>query len=151
MFEVFARDDKTAALHREATALADVGDLKGAVACLRKATKRMKTSPVSYPVLAWLRLPLYLQQAGQFKKAMTEFNRIIEDTDRRISHGCCAETTGEAKQQMKHADLQTIFDKMGLACKREGLSEEAAKCAELSVWHRDQFRILYDKLVMKKR
>lgn len=151
MFEVFARDDETAALHREATALADAGDLKGAVDRLRKATKRMGTSPVSYPVLTWLRLPLYLQKAGQFKDAMVEFNNIIEDTDRRINHGCPSGISRESKSQAKHADLQTIYDKMRLACKREGLHEEAAKYAEISNEHRHKFRKLYDKLVMKKR
>jgi hypothetical protein len=80
---MFVRDDETAALLREATALLDSGAGDDAIERLLLARDRMMTSEVIYPVQTWCKLPLYLSRLARFPEAMEAFDWLIEDLPRR--------------------------------------------------------------------
>lgn len=80
---MFARDDETAALLREATRLGDLGDWDAAVVALVAAKQSMIDSPVHYPIETWCKFGLYLARAGRFEESMAEFDWLLEDLPRR--------------------------------------------------------------------
>lgn len=132
------RDEETAALMREATAAKNVGDWPRAIDCLQRAKMRMGSG---HTIDAWLRLPVFLQQAGRFSEAMTEFAWLIERVNARdprlIFNG------GPYLVQRQVATcLAHIYDKMRLACKREKLPEQAERYASM----KDEQDDLADKL-----
>ena len=132
---IINRDEEIAALHREATRLKETGDWDGAVAGLREAQVRMRESSTSYPIETWVRLPLFLKQAGRFEEAMLEFSRQLDEIDGRIakefSHQPERFWSGFA-----YHPRAVIYDKMRVACKRQKLPEEAGKYEVL----RDEYR-----------
>lgn len=76
-------DDETAALLREATRLADLGEWDAAIDALTAAKARMIDSPVHYPGETWCKLALYLSRAGRFEESMAEFDWLLADLPRR--------------------------------------------------------------------
>lgn len=124
--------DRVGELHRRATALVNDGNLPDAIECLRQAQAIMRSNPgVVFTVQQWLRLPLFLQQAGCFDEAMAEFDRLIEEADARAlsEH---PHLPDDIALLMAHSRRARIYDKMRLACKRQ-------KCADLEA--------RYEKLV----
>ncbi len=115
---LFAEDPETDALLRDATRHADAKDLEQAIACLKMADARMQRSPVSYPVLTWLRLPLFLQKAGRFDEAMQEFDRLIRETPARIARHFSHRSKAEQSKFIRH-EKGVIRNKMALARERE--------------------------------
>jgi len=79
----FARDDRVAELLRQATALKVKKEWDAALDVLAEAKKLMLVSTVSYPAETWCKYPLYLQQAGRFEDAMSEFEFLLDDLERR--------------------------------------------------------------------
>lgn len=123
---MFAQDPETAALLREATQWSNANDLDRAITCLRQANARMKVSPVSYPIQAWLRLPLYLQKAGRYDEAVTEFVRLSDEATGRIARAFSHQS--KAKQQVfVRQELAVIRDKIRLAQEREAKRQEKSK------------------------
>ena len=115
---MFAEDPETDTLLRDATRHANAKDWDQAISCLKKADARMQRSPVSYPVLAWLRLPLYLQKAGRFDEAVNEFDRLIRETPGRIARYFSHRSKAEQSKFIRH-EVGVIRDKMALAQERE--------------------------------
>lgn len=76
---VINKDEETAELHKEATRWKREGDWDKAVAALQKAQARMRQSSFSHTPQDWVRLPLFLQQAGRFVEAEVEFQRLLDD------------------------------------------------------------------------
>lgn len=111
-------DDRIAALHREATQHKDSRDWPAAVRCLYEAKALMQRSSVLYPVLSWLRLPLFLQQAGRYDEAVAEFGWLLDTTPDRIAREFGHQTPDVIKRIVRD-DLATIRDKMRLASQRE--------------------------------
>lgn len=62
---------------KEAVQLKDDNDLEGAVKLLRRAFEEIKREKALYPIDVFLRLPLYLQQAGRNKDAWQEFTVLL--------------------------------------------------------------------------
>lgn len=115
---MFAEDPETARLLREATKWADAKDWDQAIICLRQANARMKVSPVAYPVQTWLKFPLYLQKAGRFEEAITEFTRLADETADRVARAFPHQT--KAKQRVfAKQEIDVIQDKVRLAKERE--------------------------------
>lgn len=141
---IINRDEETAELHREATRLKDAGDWDGAVAALQKAQERMRKSNFSHTTESWVRLPLFLQQAGRFEEAMTEFNRLLDEVDdlmaKEFSHQPERFWAGFA-----YYPRVVIYNKMKVACKRQKLPDDAAKYEAL----RDEYRDKHEKFNKK--
>jgi tetratricopeptide (TPR) repeat protein len=115
---MFARDDETAALLRQATAFADAKNWDEATAALRSANQRMKTSPVSYPIETWLKLPLYLQRAGQFDESVRMFDQIDAETPARVERFLGHESA-QVRKQSTTKQRKVIAQKKALAARRE--------------------------------
>lgn len=111
-------DEETAELSREATKLKNAGDMDGAVQALKKVKYRTGTAGV--------RLPLFLQQAGRFDEAMTEFNILLSEVDAQYAKDFSHQPEFIQRGQALHAKA-TIYDKLRLACKRQKLYDEATK------------------------
>lgn len=62
---------------KEATQLKDADDIEGAIRLLRRAYEEIKRDKALYPIDTFLRLPLYLQQAGKAKDAWQEFSNLL--------------------------------------------------------------------------
>lgn len=134
-------DEKIARLHREATACKDAGDWGGAIDRLTDAVALMERSGISYPDERWLRLGIFLQQAGRFDDAMRYFERMLNDTDRRIakesSH--CSELV---QRRFGHIRRAHIYDKMRLACRRQGKPEDAKNYEQLATTKQHEAELL---------
>lgn len=124
---MFASDEPLAALLRESTAFKDAGNWSAAVATLYQAKALMLVSQVSYPAATWCKLPLYLQQAGQFAESMAEFQFLLDDLPRRARSDARLDDPNvlpvASKKRLymsllKH-DAQTIQLKRALAAKRD--------------------------------
>ncbi len=111
-------DDLIASLHREATQWKERKNWNQAVQCLQSAKGYMERSTVIYPVLTWLRLPLFLQQADRYPEALIEFQWLIDTAEARTARGF-SHLPKRKIQQMAREDVRTIKDKMRLAAERE--------------------------------
>lgn len=115
IFSLFKKDpDK---FLREATAKKKAGDMDGAIESLRDAYKVISKTSINYTIDPYLRLPLYLQQAGKNDEAWSEFNRLIAEG---------------YPNQMKIRELipmdhSAIYDKMRLFLQREHKARESVK------------------------
>lgn len=142
--------DATAALHREATRMKVAGDWDGAVSALQKAQELMRNSNVINTTESWVRLPLFLQQAGRFEEAMEEFNRLLNEIDT-LKAKESSQFPDKFRLGFTHHPRAVIYDKMRVACKRQKSLEEAANYEvlrdeqrekhedfrkEFDVWHR---------------
>lgn len=79
---MFANDEETSALGRQATVLKKAKDWDNAIRTLRKMKERMWYSPVHFGIDAWCRLPLVLQQAGRFEESEQEFEILLAELPR---------------------------------------------------------------------
>ncbi|HKP37685.1 MAG TPA: hypothetical protein VJT71_12585 [Pyrinomonadaceae bacterium] len=109
-------------LLKNATAANSADDFDGAINLLRQAYSEIARGPVSYSVDTFLRLPLYLQQAGRDEEAWHEFNLLL---------------TRGFPNQLNHADVipmehSRIYDKMRLCLQREKQFDRAVRFGVLS-------------------
>ncbi len=81
-------EQRISSLHREATDLKSKGDFERAIQCLREAEILKKDTKTIYPIKHSLRLPLFLQQSGNFDEAMFEFQKLIDGTEKEFLNGC---------------------------------------------------------------
>lgn len=111
-----ASDQDFDTLYQESIRREDEGDLEGAIRCLRQALQKAhESSHVTSTLEQHLRLPLLLQQAGQFEEARGTFDQFL--------------TRGYPGQlqlpSVKWVERGIVYDKMHLAFKREGCPKEA--------------------------
>lgn len=130
---IFKDDPEADALLREATQWADVKNWDKAIACLKKTGDR-----------AGLRLPLYLQKAGRFDEAMLEFERLLMNV-KATANRDFAHQNKSGRTMLAHAEYQRIYDKMRVACKRQGIQDKAAEYEALSESHRKTHARLFKK------
>jgi tetratricopeptide (TPR) repeat protein len=97
-------------LLKDATAQKQAGDIDKAIETLREAYKELTSSSSVYPINTYLRLPLYLQQAGKNDEAWGEFNKLI----------LWVNTKPRYSPEMTPIDQSIIWDKMRLFLQREG-------------------------------
>ncbi|MCX8016625.1 MAG: hypothetical protein N2690_01790 [Rhodocyclaceae bacterium] len=124
--------DRVGELHKRATALSGEGRLSEAIDCLRMAQGIMRANTsAAFAVQQWLRLPLFLQQAGLFDEAMAEFERLIEEADgRALSEH--AHLPDDIALCTAHSRRARIYDKMRLACKRQKRADLEAHYEKLA-------------------
>jgi len=97
-------------LLKDATVKKNQGDIDQAIQALREAIALMDQekaqSRIEYSIEHYLRLPLYLQEAGRPRDAWVEFNNLL------ISHP-------------EPGNLAMTYDKMRLFLQREGSNDRA--------------------------
>lgn len=116
--EKTASEERSRELLRDATQKKDEKNLDGAIASLREAYKLMAQSTISYPIETFLRLPLYLQQAGRYAESIQEFERLLSNTPAQIARAF-SHVSEEKRIGFVAVERATIFDKMRLAAQRE--------------------------------
>ena len=109
------------ALLKQATKLKQEGKTDDAIQCLRDAFAKIKNCSEVYSIDTYLRLPLYLQQAGRNDEAWSEFNNLLINTGQLGS--------GDTVLPMDHSK---IYDKMRLFLQREKRFLEAVRFGILS-------------------
>ena len=102
-------DEEISRLHREATANKNTGNWDEAITNLRKANDLMIHSGVSYGHERWLRLPLFLQQAGKMDEADEAFRWLLADVNRRVEKEC-EHLTANTRKAMQHTICAGIYE-----------------------------------------
>ena len=108
-------------LLKQATIKKNSGDLDGAIKLLRAAYKELDKSSMLYSIQTYLRLPLYLQEAGRKDEAWGEFNRLILWVNSKPRYSV----------EVTPMEQSIIWDKMRLFLQREGKNEYAV---QFGVW-----------------
>lgn len=108
-------------LLKEATAKKKSGNIKGAVETLRASYKILSKHSVFYPIQTYLRLPLYLQEAGEKDEAWGEFNELIMWVNAKPRYS----------PEVTPMEQSIVWDKMRLFLQREGNNDYAVQYA---VW-----------------
>ena len=111
-------DEKIAELNRRATQFKDAKEWDKAIECLQKAQLRMKKSPTWNPIESWLRLPLFLQQAGRFDEAMEQFDWLLGEVDEWHAVGY-SHRPKSVQKKLANAAREIILGKIELAKRRE--------------------------------
>lgn len=139
-------DEELMRLNREATAAKESGDWNLAIFCLRQAREQML---LMGDLPGSLRLPLFLQQAGKFDKAMREFEWLLLGVR---SYVRCAfdHASANVRRSVEASHRARIYDKMRLACQREKRPKDAAVWADLREKNRKIKRML-DPLIQAER
>lgn len=141
-----------AELHREATRYKTEKNWEYALVHLFKAKEL--TENQYYDFSQRLRLPLFLQQAGQFEAAKYELAYLLNHID----HFVALEIAGRQNIQLQKAFitnycLEQFFDKARLIFQREKQNEKMEKCAKLTEQYKEKRIIANEKLsnARKKR
>jgi len=108
-------------LLKQATIKKNTGDLDGAIKLLKEAYEELDKSSMLYSIQTYLRLPLYLQEAGRKDEAWGEFNSLILRVNSKPRYS--AEVTP--------MEQSIIWDKMRLFLQREGKNEYAV---QFGIW-----------------
>lgn len=118
VFRLFKKEDiDHDELLKKATALKKDGDIDAAINSLRSAYKQLEKQGIRYPIRTYLRLPLYLQEAGRNDEAWAEFNALLRAPE------------SDFMLSMNHS---IIHDKMRLFLQREGKISLAVRFDVLS-------------------
>lgn len=142
--------EEIAALHREATAKKSEKDWDAAIACLREAAELSPHTKVTYPIKHYLRLPVFLQQAGRVDESMREFSELIDSVQGRIGKDF-AHQPESVQEYLCHADYAAIYEAMATACKRQKMLEKMTEYAELATFHDNEHKRLSKKKHPKPR
>jgi tetratricopeptide (TPR) repeat protein len=110
-------------LLKQATAQKRAGGVEAAIRTLRVAYGQIAKGSLAYSVDTFLRLPLYLQEAGRSQEAWSEFNKLIVD----------GYPNQVADLGVRAMDQGKVYDKMRLFLQREGKYLEAVVYATLQV------------------
>jgi tetratricopeptide (TPR) repeat protein len=111
-------EERAGELLKEATQKKNNDDWNGAINCLREAYKQIAQTKISYPIETYLRLPLYLQQAGRYTESFDEFEKLLKNLPAKIAK----EFSHISKQEQDGLiamEASVIYDKMRLASQRE--------------------------------
>jgi len=92
-------------LLKEATAKKKTGDLKSAIKLLREAYEISRKEKIELGIKEYLRLPMYLQEAGENDQAWKELNNLLT-----------------RQHSLEHS---AIYDAMRLFLQRENKNEKA--------------------------
>jgi len=95
-------------LLKDATALKKQGDITGAIRKLKSAYKAIEKTNIGYSVKTFIRLPQYLQLAGQNDEAWREFNNLLLGFPNQLM-----------KKELIPMAHSTIYDKMRLFLQKE--------------------------------
>jgi hypothetical protein len=106
-------------LLKEATVKKKEKDWDSAIALLREAYAEIQKEGIEHSINTYLRLPLFLADAGRRDEAWAEFNRLLTDV------------SNENPELIPMSHSQ-IYDKMRLSLQREGRSIEAVRLGVFS-------------------
>lgn len=115
-------EPRSAKLLKKATAKKREKDLSAAIDLLKQAYKAIEKESGGHTIATYLRLPMYLQQAGRNDEAWGEFNRLIAE-------GYCGQNRSREILPMEHSD---IYDKMRLFLQREKQATRAVSFGVMS-------------------
>jgi NTP pyrophosphatase (non-canonical NTP hydrolase) len=87
---------------------------------------------MEYPIETFLRLPMYLQQAGRFDEALIEFKLMLQG--KWSSAGAVRE---KHRVGARLLELVRVYDKMRLACQRQKRQDFAVSCGLLAYGARE--------------
>ncbi len=102
--------EKASAFLKEATALKKEGKITQAIEKLRQAYVQISKTDTDYGIEVFLRLPLYLQEAGRKDEAWREFNLLLTSGYQNMFKATWSWHLMESK----------IYDKMRLVLQRDG-------------------------------
>lgn len=142
-----AADDRRAAkLIKEAASLQAKKDFDGAVALLREAYDLMERAATISPIDNYLKLPQYLDKAGRFGEAATEFEALLASAPARVAREHDELDADKAKGFVA-MERRAIYKAMQPAYRKAdrldeailfGLLEHASWCAGLQYKKRGQ-------------
>lgn len=119
-----------AELNKQATAFKG-NNWSMALACLLKAKELSENQYQDF--MQRLRLPLFLQQAGEFEAAKYEFAYLLGNIDRFVELEAMGhQDKRRYKTFVKNLCLERLYDKARVAFKREKLLDESEQCRLLS-------------------
>lgn len=98
----------------------------------------MREYPGHYVIDRWIRLPVFLQQAGRFDEAMQEFEKLLKEVQGRVRQETLENATENWISYQEHINYQKIYDKMRMVCKREKWADEVKKYASLATRHAEE-------------
>lgn len=107
----------------------------------------MRQHPSDYVLDRWTRLPVFMQQAGQFDEAMQEFERLLSEVEERVRQESPDRASPAWIEYQINRNYQTIYDKMRMVCKRQKRSDDAAKYGQLSIEYgerTEELRVIVD-------
>jgi hypothetical protein len=102
-------------LFKQASTRKDQGDLEGAIRLVRSAYDEICRANAMFPIELFLRLPMYLQQAGRPREAWQEFHDLLFE-------GYPNQTKDVS---LRAHDRSKIFEKMRLFLEADGKPEVA--------------------------
>ncbi len=108
-------DDEYHRLLKEATNKKKNGDLDGAIKILRSLYDKLSSNGMMFSIETYLRLPLYLQEAGRKDEAWGEFNQLTLWVNSKPRYS----------PEVTPMEQSIIWDKMRLFLQREGKNEYA--------------------------
>ena len=127
---------------KEAAELKDGDDFEGAIRMLRRAYEEIKRDKALYPIDAFLRLPLYLQQAGKAKDAWQEFTNLLFRgyPNQPKDLALIAQDRAKVFEKMRHfheregrADVGEVYGTFSLVCKGIASHKDGRK-QEVKAW-----------------
>ena len=102
-------------LLKNATKRKKAGDYEGGIRLLREAYRKIERGTITYPIDTYLRLPLFLFEAGHRDEAWMEYNRLLIDG----IHG--------DSPNVVPMNRSRVYDKMRLMLQKEGKTEYAVQ------------------------
>lgn len=108
---------EVARLHREATKLKGI-DWPGAIALLTKASVLDGKHGLWLGAATMVRLPICLQQGGQFEQSLAEFDRLIGRVPEQVRN-FFTDSSELHRRAICHFESSIIYGKRRVACKRE--------------------------------
>jgi hypothetical protein len=108
--DIFPQNPSASEALRLATSLKDAGEINEAIQELLNFRKLVECRSVIYPVETFLRLPMYLQEAGRRDEAWDQFYKLLD--------GGYPNQLPDAG--VKLAERSIIYDKMRLFLQRDG-------------------------------
>ena len=127
---------------KEAGQLKDADDIEGAIRMLRRAYEEIKRDKALYPIDTFLRLPLYLQQAGKAKDSWQEFTNLLFHgyPNQPRDPALVAQDRGKIFETMRHfhdrdgrSDIAAVYGFFSQVCKGLSVHKNGRK-QELKSW-----------------
>jgi hypothetical protein len=121
---------------KEASDLKEYENYEGAIKTLRRAYEEIRRENAMFPVDTFLRLPVYLQNAGKMKDAWLEFNALLfKGYPHQPRHGAplfhdrakIMETMRLFLDKERRADVADVYGILSTVCKGIALHKEDRK------------------------
>jgi hypothetical protein len=115
-------------LHKQATMLAEAGDMLAAVYSLQTAQNMTLEASYSYSPLHFTRLPLFMQKAGLYSEALAEVERLAVFFKSYVAR-CFSHQPAKRIEELYQGYLADLYDKARLLAKRQKDLEKSKEFA----------------------